>query len=218
MDPEIIAAIVGPALTAMLAGAAVGAKNWWNRRNQTDQRDRAIEQASRQVAFIDAWLSAYGKAAGPEQQARRLRAISDLERAYEAMTTAVTAERTSSGRGTAGEVARTLLLVPLHRTRAKVARALYYLFLGVGFLFVLATIDTIAEETESSLLKNIAIGMIVTVFWFLPAGIMWPVTRVLDREKTAPQSPPPLGYAYNPIPTQPPAGYPPPSWPQVTDK
>ena len=41
MDPEILGALIGPILTAGLAGLAVGFKEWRRRRESADQRHDA---------------------------------------------------------------------------------------------------------------------------------------------------------------------------------
>jgi hypothetical protein len=65
VDPEIVAALIGPVLTALLAALAVGFKEWQRRRHTVDQRHETLRQAADEVAFIDARLTAYGPPGPP---------------------------------------------------------------------------------------------------------------------------------------------------------
>ena len=100
MDPEIIGALIGPILTAVLAGVAVGFKEWRRRRESADQRHETLRQAADEVAFIDAWLTAYAKIAPEAEQRKRApRALADVEPSYATMTASHQAAAAAPGPG-----------------------------------------------------------------------------------------------------------------------
>jgi hypothetical protein len=139
VDPEIIGALIGPVLTAGLAGVAVGFKEWRRRRESADQRHETLQQAADEVAFIDAWLTAYAKiATEAEQRKRAPLALADLERSYASMTASHQAAATARRARTAVDLLARILLLRLRRRGAKVLRVFYYSFAALGFLFTLA--------------------------------------------------------------------------------
>jgi hypothetical protein len=139
VDPEIIGALIGPLLTAVLAVLAVGFKEWRRRRETADQRHETLQQAADEVAFIDAWLTAYAKIATEDQRRERApRALADLERSYAAMTASHQAAATATQNRTAVDLLARILLLRLRRPAAKVLRVFYYIFGVLGFLFTLA--------------------------------------------------------------------------------
>jgi hypothetical protein len=143
VDPEIVAALIGPVLTAGLAAVAVGVREWWRRRESVDQRQKMLRQAAEEVAFIDAWLTAYAKiATEAEQRERAPRALADLERSYATMTASHQAAPPPTRARTGADLLARILLLRLQRPGAKVLRVFYYLFAVLGFLFVLAGMST----------------------------------------------------------------------------
>ena len=143
VDPEIIGALIGPILTAGLAGVAVGFKEWRRRRESADQRHETLRQAADEVAFIDDWLTAYAKIAPEAEQRKRApRALADLERSYATMTASHQAAAPAPRARTAVDLLARVLLLRLHRTAAKVLRVFYYVFAVLGFFFVVAGMST----------------------------------------------------------------------------
>jgi hypothetical protein len=228
VDPEIIAALIGPLLTAALAGLAVGFEGWRRRRESADLRHETLQQAADEVAFIDAWLSAYAKIATEDQRRERApQALADLERSYAAMTASHRAAATASRNRTAVDLLARILLLRLHRPAAKVLRVLYYIFAVLGFLFVLAgmTGSTFRRGGEGWGFV-ILVGMVFTLMSFSPAILCYALARLADRPRRAltavpAEAPPgPPGYpawsdhSYpGPLPNPPgpvSAGYPPP--------
>ena len=228
MDPEIIAALIGPLLTAGLAGLAVGFKEWRRRRETADQREETLQQAAEEVAFIDAWLTAYAKIATEDQQRERApRALADLERSYAAMTASHQAAASAARNRTAVDLLARILLLRLHRPGAKVLRIFYYIFGVLGLLFTLAGMSGGTFSRGESLGFVIAVGMVFTLMSFSPAILFYGLARLADRPRRtvapgATGTPPgPPGYTAwpdhsypGPLPASPPnqvgAGYPPP--------
>lgn len=227
MDPEIVAALIGPVLTAGLAAMAFMLREWRQRRETADEQHQTLRQAADEVAFIDAWLTAYAKIATPaEQRERAPRALADLERSYAAMTAshqaAASATRT---RATGVDVLARILLLRLRRPGAKVLRVFYYIFAVLGFLFTFAGISSSSFGTGEGLGFLILVGMVFTVISFSPAILFYALTRLADRPRRTPSQgdgQPPTGPAADaawpdhfypgPVPNPPGqvgAGYPP---------
>ena len=182
MDPEIVGALIGPVLTAGLAGAAVGFKEWRRRRESADQRHETLQQAADEVAFIDAWLTAYAKIATDTQQRERApRALADLERSYAAMTASHQAAATATRARTAVDLLARILLLRLRRPGAKMLRVFYYVFAVLGFFFIVAGMSTGFRRAEESLGFVILVGMVFTLMSFSPAILFYALARLADR-------------------------------------
>lgn len=195
MDPEIVAALIGPILTAGLAAMAVGLKEWWRRRESADQREGTLRQAAEEVAFIDAWLTAYAKiATEAERRERAPRALADLERSYATMTASHQAAAMAPRGRTAADLLSRILLLRLQRPGAKALRVFYYLFAVLGFLFTWAGMSASVRD-EDDLALVILVGMVFTLMSFSPAILFYALTRLADRPRRAPGSvaPPPPG-------------------------
>lgn len=203
MDPEILGALIGPILTAGLAGVAVGFKEWRRRRESADQRHETLQQATQEVAFIDAWLSTYAKiATDAEQRERTPRALADLERSYAAMTTSHQAAAAAPRARTAVDLFARVLLLRLHRPGAKVLRVFYYLFAALGLLFTVAGMSTSIRREGESLAFVIGVGMVFTLMSFSPAILCYALTRLADRPRRIPgpvAGPPPPGPRVPPV-------------------
>jgi hypothetical protein len=196
VDPEIVAALIGPALTAGLAGLAVGFKEWRQRRETADQQHQTLRQAADEVAFIDAWLTAYAKIATEAQQRERAsRALADLERSYATMTASHQAATIAASRTPTGvDVLARILLLRLHRPGAKVLRVFYYIFALLGFLFTLAGMSSGFRQSGEGLGFLILVGMVFTLLSFSPAILFYALARLADRPRRAPgqiDGPPP---------------------------
>jgi hypothetical protein len=100
---NIVLAILAPLVTALVAALTFVVRDWHIRRDANGRKTRAIEQATKQVQFIDVWLSVYGKSSSPRQDDVLLaRAIQDLEHAFRAVTDAASEpilERQGLGKG-----------------------------------------------------------------------------------------------------------------------
>jgi hypothetical protein len=225
VNPEIVAALIGPLLTAGLAVLAVGFKEWQRRRERADQPHETLRQAAEEVAFIDAWLTAYAKIATDTQQRERApRALADLERSYAAMNASHQAAAVGVRSRTAVDLLARILLLRLRRPGAKVLRVFYYIFGVLGFLFTFAGISGSFIGGDEGLGFTILVGMVFTVMSFSPAILCYTLARLADRPRrsldAAAQPPPgPPGYATwtdqsypGPMPSSPGqlgAGYPP---------
>ena len=208
VDPEIIGALIGPILTAVLAGVAVGLKEWRRRRESADQRHETLRQAADEVAFIDAWLSAYAKIATSDQQRERApRALADLERSYAIMTASHQAAATAPRARTAVDLLARVLLLRLRRPAAKVLRVFYYVLAVLGFFFIAAGMSTGFRRAEEGLAFVILVGMVFTLMSFSPAILFYALARLADRPRRTP----------GPIaPQPPPAQHGNPAWPDYS--
>ena len=208
MDPEIIGALIGPLLTAGLAGVAVGFEEWRRRRESADQRHETLRQAADEVAFIDAWLTAYAKiATETERRTRAPRALADLERSYTIMTASHQAAAAAPRTRTAADLLARVLLLRVHRPAAKVLRVFYYVFAVLGFFFIVAGMSTGFRRDEEGLVFVILVGMVFTLLAFSPAILCYALARLADRPRRTP----------GPVAPQPPPGpYRNPAWPDYS--
>jgi hypothetical protein len=188
VDPEIVAALIGPVLTAGLAALAFTLREWRQRRETVDQQHQTLRQAADEVAFIDAWLTAYAKIATPAEQRERVpRALADLERSYAAMTAShQAAASTTRTRATGLDLLARILLLRLRRPGAKVLRVFYYIFAVLGFLFTFAGISSNSFETGEGLGFLILVGMVFTLVSFTPAILFYALARLADRPRRTP--------------------------------
>ena len=217
MDPEIIAAFIGPVFTAMLAGAGIAIKSIQVRRRDQHSRSRDIEVAGQTVSFIDAYLSAHEKLSpeSPQQQFIRERAIRDLEAAYQTMMVSASADHeATTTTGAWLEVIKRALLIPVHRMAAKVVRVFFYISLFYGL--VSSALYVSFALTDPDLMRDIplmvATLILLFVFAFLPMILLYLWARWLDRDRTpkpqpaaAPAAwPQPGGYgSWQPVPGPP---------------
>lgn len=222
MDPEIIAAFIGPVFTAMLAGIGIAIKSGQLRHREQSARARDLEVATRTVTFIDTYLSAQDKLLPKaEQEFVRDRAMRDLEVAYQTMMATANADYASDSTGSWIKVITRALLVPLNRTAAKVVRVFFYLSLVLGFLVL--TLWTAASVSDPQITSDIPLLIFMIVFGvllcLLPMVLLYIWARWLDRDRTPPAPPwptPAVGqdavvghYGYwQPAPTPTPGGSP----------
>ena len=182
MQPEVLASIIGPMLTALLAGSAVVLRAWRARRTRQDQAEESLERRRQQIAFIDTWLTAHHKVAGydPQVRAHTERAVADLELLYQQMTTELHHPPAPHRRFTALDALRLILLIPVTGAGAKALRILYYVLALAGMLFIIATMATF-EPSPEGLGYDIAVAMFLTLIWAAPALIFAALTKSADR-------------------------------------
>ncbi len=219
MDSEIIAAFIGPVFTAMIAGIGILLKSIQVRHREQNARARDLEVATRTVSFIATYLSAQDKLIPKaEQEFVRERAMRDLEVAYQTMMATANADYQNDSTGSWIRVIKRALLIPLHRTGAKVVRVFYYITVVVGLLFFTVLMAT--SFTDPEILRDVPllITMILMsiVINFLPMVLLYIWARWLDRDRTALQAPQPLPgadpmvghYGWQPVPNGPGQPYP----------
>ena len=182
MEPEVLASIIGPLLTTVLAGGAVVLRQWRNRRTHQDEAEQSLERRREQIGFIDTWLTAHQKVAAHDPQTREhtQRAVQDLEFLYQQMTTELHHPPVRVKRFTALDLLKMILLIPVSGVGAKVLRVLYYLAAVGGILFIVATMSTL-EPSGEGLGFDIGVAMIVTLLWAAPAIIFGVLTKAADR-------------------------------------
>ena len=178
-------AIISQVLTAVIAGATVVTRDWRIRRTATGLQNRAFEQATRQVTFIDTWLSVYSRATDKDRHNDRLeQAVSDLEHAYATVLVATTAQ-TQTDRRTTSDVAKAVLLFPLRTSAARTVRVFYYIFLLLGVLIPAILVASIFDDSVAvSVAFSVLFAIIFSVVCLIPAVILWLVAQHLERRST----------------------------------
>lgn len=221
MDSEIIAAFIGPLFTTVLAAAGIAIKSIQVRRRDQNSRARDLQVAVQTVTFIDAYLSAHEKLASEspqQQQFIRERALRDLEAAYQTMMITASADHEATTTGAWLAVIKRALLIPLHRTAAKVVRVFFYLALVYGLMSYTLYVSYTFSDAE--LLRDIPVMIftlfVLMIFAFLPLVLLYLWARWLDRDRTPTPQPAqvapnpwsqPGGYSWQPVP----GGGPPPA-------
>lgn len=189
MDSEIIAAFIGPLFTTVLAAAGIAIKSIQVRRREQHSRARDIQVAAQTVTFIEAYLSAQEKLASnspQQQQFIRERALHDLETAYQTMMITASADHEASTTGAWLGVIKRALLIPVHRTAAKVVRVFFYVAVVYGFLSYALYVGFAFTDVE--LLRDIPVMIftlfLLLVFAFLPMVLLYLWARWLDRDRS----------------------------------
>lgn len=184
MDIQIVGAIIGPLLTALLAGIAVVVRQWQTARVRQDEREASLERRREQIGFIDTWLTAHQRVSGmdPQAQQHTQRALSDLEFLYQQVSVELRHPPPPARRHTAVDAVKVLLLIPSHGGAAKTLRALYYILALCGIGWTIATISTLGDSTDGVVL-NIVVAMILTIVGFAPAALVAVIARAADRSR-----------------------------------
>ncbi|WP_122262719.1 hypothetical protein [Ornithinimicrobium cerasi] len=190
-------AVVGPLLTALLAGAGILLKGWRSRRRWEHRRDEIIEQGRRQVAFISDWVAAFDHLTMPEtdRTSATARAQRDLEAVYVAVTTQTrTLVEHRPVRRTRADYARIVLLSGVRRPWAKVSRVAYLAVLAFALLSGALMTSLSFGLDDVPLSGEIGIAVFATGLYLAPAAVLHVVTRYLDRPggnvRTAPDHAP----------------------------
>ncbi|MFK5647505.1 hypothetical protein ACI3ET_13380 [Ornithinimicrobium sp. LYQ121] len=183
-DPDVVIAVVGPLLTALLAGVGLLLKEWRTRRRWEHRRDEIIEQGRRQVAFISDWVVAYDTLKVPDQDREPLldRARHDLDEIYDSVAaqTRATAEQRPARRSREAYV-RSVLLLGVRRPWAKISRILYLAALAYALLSGALLAGFTLSDDEMPFYTEIGVAIFVTGFSLIPAALLHVLTRYLDR-------------------------------------
>lgn len=197
MDSEIIGAILGPLVTAVLAIVAYIFQDWRTKRRWETDRERSVAQAIQEVQYLDLWLSALNRLGGndPEWENKRQRALADLERSYRVMAFDLADDGPKPKNRSLTEHLGWFLLFPLQHTGAKVVRVFYLISLAAAILWVVGIIAVFDTRAESGLITEILASMIVTVMGFVPAILFAVWARHLEhrhqQRRLAPTAPAP---------------------------
>ena len=184
----ILAAFIGPVLTALLATGGVGLKHERSVRRADRERARIIDQATQEAAFINSWLSARDRLnLEPARLAdTSARAMADLERLYATIRSVDVAQDLRSGSGTFVRLLRASLLSTLRRPWAKVVRVVYFIYAGFVLIISMVVIAAFLDTDPASAIEvasGIA-GAIWTIAILLtPAFGLWALARALDRPR-----------------------------------
>lgn len=190
IDSEIIGAILGPIITALIAGLAYAFQQWRSVRRWEGEREKALQQATEEVKFIDTWLSALGRLSevDPDYEAKARRALADLERSYHAMAADLADDGPRPVRKSVGQHIGAIFLVPLHRTGAKVIRVFYWVLLLLATVWTIAVMATVGEQAQrDGWALSISIAFLVTLIGLLPALGLYLWARHADKEKVRPE-------------------------------
>lgn len=191
LDPNIIAAILGPMITALIGATTVAARQLRRSRRADEERSRIISQATQEAAFIDTWLSIYQRLDLPEAERRDIQAqaIRDLERTYSTLRSVDIETDNRPKPPSFSRIVRAVLLIPLQRPWAKVIRVVYYLvvFTAITAPFTIWRAQSIDNPTDT---------LLVTAASTLVAALeglgLWAWARALNRPRVkAPAMPPP---------------------------
>lgn len=211
MDAQVIATIVGPVLTAALAGLGLLLKEWRTRRRWEHRRDEILDQGRKQVAFISDWVVAYGHVTGPggSQEAPLTQARRDLDAIYEQVATQTrSAAEQRPDRRTRADYVSILLLRGVRRPWARVSRVFYFAFLGTAvFSGVIMTTFSFTDD-ELPFVQQLAAAVMVTGVYLVPVALLHVLTRHLDRPRGGPRLAPDAGVVGDPAPPRPAAGQP----------
>ncbi|TQM62217.1 hypothetical protein [Humibacillus xanthopallidus] len=212
MEPQIVAAIIGPACTALLAAVGIALKSLLEQRRSHGSRERDMRVAGETVAFIASYLAAFEKLDVPptEEAAVKARATSDLEASYRIMMAAAGDEQQSDARPDWSRVVKATFLIPLCRPAARVVRAFYYCALvyalAVSALYVSFALT--ADEAQGATAVGVVTAIILLPFNVVPALLLHMWARRLERGAQA---------EANDLPaTTPPAPWPAPSGEPLT--
>ena len=184
MDPEIIAAFIGPVFTALLAGGGILIKSIQMRNREQHARARDLEVATRTVDFINTYLSAQDKLLPrQEQQIVRERALRDLEVAYQTMMATANADYHNDNSGAWIRVVKRALLFGLHRFAAKVVRFVFYIVSVIGLAMFTVTISNafVDQEVQRDIPVFIVVILFSAVLYLLPPVLLNLWARWLDR-------------------------------------
>ena len=188
MEPQIVAAIIGPACTALLAVLGIAIKNVQTQRRSHGSRERDMRVAGQTVTFIDAYLAAYEKLGtdAAQQALVRERATRDLEGAYQTMVAAAHEEQQSEGRTDWTGVVKSALLIPVHRPAARVVRAFYYCTLVYALFTSALFIGVAFAEDQSSQSWSVSVGTVIILVGvnILPALLLHKWARRLESSVT----------------------------------
>ena len=189
-DPSILAAIIGPLITTLLATGTVGLKSQQSARRADQERARIIGQATQEAAFINSWLSARQQLdlTADARRATDERALADLERVYATIRSVDINTNLRHGSGSLRLVVDATLLIPLQRPWAKVVRVCYYLFTFCSLAFSVATTIQLFEnmpraEAPGYVVGYILVAVLINVIFLLPALGLWGLARALNRPR-----------------------------------
>ena len=179
---NVALAALAPLLTAFAAALTFLVRDWHLRRNAKGRKTRAIEQATKQVEFIDVWLSAYSRSPTPDQQNDSLvsRARRDLEQAYQAVTAAA-AEPTLERQGLR-RTTQTIFHRSVQSVSGKAARSFYYAALVLLTLLMVMVVGVAADLLrEGEFGAGISLVVLGIVVFIAPAVLLWHATAYLER-------------------------------------
>lgn len=195
MEPQYVAAVIGPLSTALLAAGGIAIRTVYTRRRGTSARDREMQSARQTVEFIAHYLSALNSLENDEPWLveQKARAAADLEQAYQRMQRASREQTATVDRIDWAAVVRRVLLVPTHRPAARLVRLLYYLVLAYAIfsstIYLLLPFGS-EEMRAFGLTATIVTALILIAFNLFVLALLHMWTRKLDGRGLAAAGPP----------------------------
>lgn len=165
MDSELVGAILGPLVTALLAGIAVG----WRQIRQRRSSDVDFERLWQEAAFLDAMLSARSRLApldAGESQAFSNR-LDRLSGVYRSLSDARV--KANAGPGYWGRLWRVVTLAGLQGAPATTFRVFYLLWLVIGVLMSFVWSWAASTTNDGPAWASFFAGVLLSVLSYLPA-------------------------------------------------
>lgn len=189
--PYIIAAIIAPIITALVAAVGV----WWkdrHDRHDVDQKcQRALSQVREEIRLIQDWVKAYSLIVSHEIKLQAwYRVENDLEDAYARFSEALEKSREMQSRSTLSRHFGVLLLAyPVQGWLAKFMRTFYHVSLVVMAIWISLIVGFDVSRPKGW--TGVMIGLILYLLVnFIISSGSYALARHLDRRASAPAAGP----------------------------
>lgn len=176
---EIIGAIIGPFVTALLAGMAVLGRQWQeNKRSEAD-----LEQLATEAAFLESWVAARERVQplNPQEQQVLSTALERLDHEYRGVRQDQAKLRRKERTPAGVRLLRGVLMLDVLGTGAKVLRVFYWIALLFGILGTVLFIAVSTEPSDTSVGATIFAAAFLSLMCFVPAGVSGLVTTLVSN-------------------------------------
>lgn len=180
---EIIGAIIGPLVTALLAGITVLGRQW-----QASKRSEAdLEQLATEAAFLQSWVAARERLRplNVHEQQTLSTALERLDAQYRGVRIDQAKLRQEERTPTGVRLARGVLLLEIVGAPAKVLRVFYWITLVFGVLGMILFIAVSTESSDNGVAATIFAAAILSAACYVPAVVMGIVTRLVSSHVRA---------------------------------
>ncbi len=175
---EIIGAIIGPLVTAVLAGIAVLGRQWQaNKRSEAD-----LEQLATEAAFLESWVAARERLRPLTEHEQQMltAALERLDTQYSSVRLDQAKLRRKERTPAGVRVLRGFLQLDVVGGGAKTARVFYWIALLFGFMGSALFIAVSTEPSDSGVFATVFAAAFLSLMCFVPAGVMALVTYLLS--------------------------------------
>jgi hypothetical protein len=165
VDSAVVAAVIGPVITALVSVLGLWVRDVRRRRDRAHAHQQAVERANERIAAIDNWLRAFKEVASAEEyEDARRQARDQLLEARPLIDDVAVSQPPARERRDLGQIVDRLLLREAMTTRAtRVAGVLYYL--SFAWLLLVVTTGMLlaasAGATTESLLGAVGYGVAI---------------------------------------------------------